>query len=267
MDVPWRLISSLQAKKERTKSRLTVAEGPPSVLLGLLSQAVFEFLILDTEMEATARGREIREALAQHPKPGKVLTVKPSLYRKMSGTKTPQGALLVLPFPFEFVSPLPKSPWLEPLSVVGVDLQDPGNAGTLIRNAASVGAWEVSFTGDAVDPYSPKCIRASAGAVFQVPVTYHKDPVLYIRDLLDTGSTVYKTLPEGGIVPWEARLDKGCALVLGNEGQGLPWKVDSLITQAISIPMPGGTQSLNVAAASAVVLYEAARQRMTCPSQ
>ncbi len=261
MDVPWRLVKSLHAKKERTKTHLTVAEGPPSVLSGLLSQAVFEFLVMDTEMEVTAKGREIRDALAQHPNPGQVLTVSPSLFQRMSGTETPQGVLLVLPFPFGFLTPLPKSPWAEPLLVVVVDVQDPGNAGTLIRNAASVGAWQVSFAGDAVDPFSPKSIRASAGAIFQVPVFCYADPVLHVRGLLDTGSTVYKTVPRGGILPWEARLDRGSALVLGNEGQGLRKEIDSLIPRAISIPMPGGTQSLNVATASAMLLYEAARQR------
>lgn len=260
--VPWRLVKSLFNKKEREASGLTVAEGPPSVMGALSTYARMEMVIVSQELARSDKWDGFREALAKHPAPGKVYTVDSSLYERMSGTKTPQGILCVLRFPFSYHRPPKPSPWERRLIVAGVDIQDPGNVGTLIRTAAAAGASEVMFLGDSADPFSPKCIRASAGTIFGQNIVVDGDPVEAVSKLVRSGVRVLATVPSGGLYPWEANLADDCCVLLGNEGRGLRPEIVENLHEGLTIPMPGGTESLNVAAASAMILYEAIRQRM-----
>jgi TrmH family RNA methyltransferase len=262
VDVPWRMVRSLYNKKERELSGLTVAEGPPSVMGALVSLARIETVIVSDEFASSQRWDGFQEALAKHPSPGEVYTVKSSLYERISGTKSPQGVLCVLPFPFSFHGPRRPSPWKRKLYVAGVDIQDPGNVGTLTRTAASAGATEMLFLGDSADPYSPKCIRASAGAALEVNLRAESDPASAVTELVNEGVTIYAAVPSGGVYPWEADFSGDCGVFLGNEGQGLRPEIMEGIGHGLSVPMPGGTESLNVAAASAMILYEVVRQRL-----
>ncbi len=261
-EVPWRLAKSLGSKAARKDTGLTVAEGPPSVMALLESAAEFGMLLVSSDFEGSARWSEISGALSRHPKPGEVHTVSPSLYERVSGTKTPQGVLCVLPFPFRYLRPLAPSPWKSRLHVVGADIQDPGNAGTLIRIAASCGATEVAFTGESVDPYSPKCVRSSAGAIFAVPLATCDDTCGFLTRLAGLGTELFLAEPYGGILPWEADFLPDLAIVVGNEAQGIRPGVREVAGKSVTIPMPGRTESINVAMASAMVLYEVLRQRM-----
>lgn len=265
VDVPWRMVKSLFNKKERELLGLTVAEGPPSVMGALTSLARIEAIIVSDEFVSSQRWAGFQEALAKHPSPGEVYTVSSSMYERISGTKSPQGVLCVLPFPFSFHEPKKRSPWKRRLYVVGVDIQDPGNVGTLTRTAAAAGAFEMLFLGNSADPYSPKCIRASAGAAFSVDLRAESDPVAAVSALVKAGVTIYAAVPSGGVYPWEADFSRDCGVLLGNEGQGLRPEIIEGIGQGLTIPMPGGTESLNVAAASAMILYEALRQRLEAP--
>ncbi len=240
-----------------------MAEGPSSVLSGLIHNVVFQMLFVDEDFLNRGKAQIVNEALAKHPKPGQVRSVSSSTFAKMSGTETPQGVLLVLPFPFQYQTPLKKSPWQKRLWVVGCDLNDPGNVGTLIRSSAGAGVWGFSAAGDGTDPFSPKCVRASAGAIFTIPVSVAPDSKNHVAQFLNTGASVYKTVPKGGLFPWDRPLHEDTVLVVGNEAHGLPKDIENLLPLGISVPMPGGIESLNVAAASTVILYEAVRQRLT----
>ncbi len=233
------------------------------MLSGLIHNVVFQMMFADEEFLRRDKAQEVNRALAGHKKPGQMFSVDSSTFAKMSGTETPQGVLLVLPFPFQFVVPLKKSPWQKSLWVAGVDLNDPGNVGTLIRSSAGAGAWGVSVAGEATDPFSPKSIRASAGAIFTIPVSFVHDSKSHIQQFLNDGARVYKTVTKGGLAPWEAPLHDDCVLAVGNEAHGLPEDIEDLLPLGISVPMPGGIESLNVATASSVILYEAVRQRLT----
>ncbi len=135
--------------------------------------------------------------------------------------------------------------------VVLAGVSDPGNAGTIIRSAAATGAAGVVFTPGSVDPTNPKCVRASAGAVFALPVGAVSDPAEL--GLPTVGAVA------GGDDPGAVDLSGPVALVLGQEAQGLP---DGLVFDAeVALPLDGGVESLNVAMAATVLLYEARRQR------
>jgi TrmH family RNA methyltransferase len=135
--------------------------------------------------------------------------------------------------------------------VVLAGVSDPGNAGTVIRSAAAAGAAGVMLTAGSVDPSNPKCVRASAGAFFALPV-----------GILDQGAEIDLRAVgavAGGPDPDEVDLTGPVALVLGGEAGGLPDDLD--YDHEVSLPLEGGVESLNVAMAATVLLYEARRQR------
>ncbi|HHY75248.1 MAG TPA: RNA methyltransferase [Firmicutes bacterium] len=264
-EVPWRFIKSLSGKKERDRTGMTVAEGPPSVKMALESGVSIEYLVLSRSFSNSPGGEEILRLAGEGNRPREVFTVPDDLFERMAETKSPQGVLCVLRVPFRFPGGLPASPWDRPLEVVGIDIQDPGNAGTLIRAASAVGASHVVFLGASADPFSPKCIRASAGTIFNVRVALHQRdmaPSAYLMKRHEEGLEILKTVPQGGVAPWDTDLTKALCLVFGNEARGLDRDILALPGAHISIPMPGGTESLNVAVASGMILYEALRQRM-----
>lgn len=263
-EVPWRFVKSLSAKKERVSSRLTVAEGPPSVTSALESGVAVEFLVMSDSFVKSPAYDGLEKAMARQGAKPQVFVVSDALFERMSEMKSPQGVLCVLPFPFVYPLEPPRSPWKAPLYLYGFDIQDPGNAGTLIRAAAAAGVTAAVFCGESADVFSPKCIRSSAGAVFKVPVeeSQEPDPVVVLQGVVNRRITVYKAAPREGEPPWQARLCEGCAIVVGNEARGLSREVLEGPGQKITVPMPGDTESLNVAIASAVLLYEAVRQRL-----
>jgi TrmH family RNA methyltransferase len=265
-EIPWRLAKSLSSKKEREKTRLTVAEGPSSVLSALGSHVSVEFVAVSESYRASPEFPSVEQALEAGCPAARLYVVPDPLFDKMSETRTPQGILCVLPWPFKYLAGLPKPPWDAPLCLCAVDVQDPGNAGTLIRAAASTGATGAEFLGDSVDVFSPKCIRASAGAVFKLDLAQRApgtDPAEVLAGLHRRGVHVFKAVPRGGEPPWAVDLTTACAVVAGNEARGLRPEIIAGPGSSVSIPMPGGTESLNVALATGMILYEAVRQRFT----
>jgi TrmH family RNA methyltransferase len=147
------------------------------------------------------------------------------------------------------------------LTVVLVDVADPGNAGTLVRTAEAAGAGAVVCCGATADPFAPKAVRAAAGSAFRLPVIVELDPVAALQ-VLGSGGLARVGLAAGAAEPYDAvDLTRPTAIVLGNEAHGLPDVVTTALDRLLSIPMAGDTESLNVAAAGAIVCFEVARQR------
>ncbi|MFL6205500.1 MAG: TrmH family RNA methyltransferase [Acidimicrobiales bacterium] len=148
-----------------------------------------------------------------------------------------------------------------PLGLVLVDVGDPGNAGTLVRAAEAAGAAAVLFCGSSVDPSNGKCVRASAGALFHVPIASGGEVRPVLEGLGELGVRRVATVVDGGAPYDEADLTGPVALVLGSEAHGLPAAVDDLVDERVTIPMVGRSESLNVAMAGAVLCFESLRQR------
>jgi TrmH family RNA methyltransferase len=140
-------------------------------------------------------------------------------------------------------------------------VRDPGNAGTLIRSAEAAGAHGVIFCRGSVDVTNPKTVRASAGALFHVPVVEGCDPQEVLGVLGDLGLQRIAAVAHGGERPDRVDLALPVALVFGNEAWGLPADVLSGVDTAVTIPMPGRSESLNLGMAASILLYEARRQR------
>ena len=140
--------------------------------------------------------------------------------------------------------------------VVGDRINDPGNAGTILRSAEAAGADAVVFTGGSVDVYNPKVVRASAGALFAVPVVADVtlDAVLALDGLRSFGTTSH-----GAERYTDVDLTSPSMIVVGNEAHGLP--PDAPVEEWITIPHRGRAESLNVAMAATLLVFEVARQR------
>jgi RNA methyltransferase, TrmH family len=141
--------------------------------------------------------------------------------------------------------------------VAGARLADPGNLGTILRTAEAAGAGGVALTAGSVDPWNPKVVRASAGAVFHVPVV----EVDGLADLRPLDLELVATVVRGG-EPYDARRwTDPVAVVLGNEAAGLTDEELAACDSRVSVPHAGRSESLNVAMAAAVVCFEVARAR------
>lgn len=138
---------------------------------------------------------------------------------------------------------------------------DPGNVGTLIRSAASFGVSGVALAPGTADPYSPKALRATMGAIFQVPVFIALEPADLISRARAAAVDIVCTDPHDGVELWQADLANDFALVLGSEREGVPEELLRAATTTVRIPQAASTESINVAMAGTVVLYEALRQR------
>lgn len=149
--------------------------------------------------------------------------------------------------------------------VVGVEIQDPGNVGTMIRTAEAAGACGVVFTKGSADVTNPKVVRAAAGSLFHLPIVVDFDATELLMQLHEWGVTSWASAVLGeGVLPYhQADVGGSCALLLGNEANGLPALLVSAASRSITIPMAGNTESLNVAIATGVLAFEAARQRRT----
>jgi RNA methyltransferase, TrmH family len=196
------------------------------------------------------------------------------LFEGLADTEHPQGvAALVKPRETSFDDLVNSSgSACAPLLVVLAGVQDPGNVGTILRTAAAFGATGAATAASGVSgtasPFSPKALRASAGTALRLPILAGMSlPILLtqfkIAGIRTLASSV-RELQDGGqpsLAPWEIDWCQPIALLVGNEGAGLPEEIERSADARIHIPMATGVESLNAAAAAAVVFYEAARQR------
>lgn len=196
------------------------------------------------------------EAEALAPQFSQATELGREAFAKISGREHPDGVLLL--------SQAPQAKWPTEASVLVVlhGLEKPGNVGAILRTADGVGADGVLILGRGADPYSPNVIRASQGSVFTVPLTLAEENEA-LTWLEAQGFTLVACTPDAPRTFWEADLTGRVALLLGTEHEGLPehWRRSE---SAVSIPMQGQADSLNVGVAAAVVLYEALRQRSHC---
>src|SRR5690242_9659398 len=196
------------------------------------------------------------------------------LFEGLADTEHPQGvAALVKPRETSFDDLVNSSgSACAPLLVVLAGVQDPGNVGTILRTAAAFGATGAATAASGVSgtasPFSPKALRASAGTALRLPILAGMSlPILLTQFKIAGIRTLASSVREpqdGGqplLAPWEVDWCQPIALLVGNEGAGLPEDIEHSADARIHIPMATGVESLNAAAAAAVVFYEAARQR------
>ena len=195
------------------------------------------------------------------------------LFAGLADTEHPQGvAALVKPRETSFDELVRPTAGCAPLLVVLAGVQDPGNVGTILRTGAAFGATggatAASGVSGTASPYSPKALRASAGAALHLPILAGMSLAILLTQLKIAGirtlASSVRQPPDGReppLAPWKIDWRQPIALLVGNEGAGLPEEIERSADGRIRIPMANGLESLNAAAAAAVVFYEAARQR------
>jgi TrmH family RNA methyltransferase len=188
-----------------------------------------------------------------------VFTVSTSVMDAISPVRTPAGiAAIARRISYALIDLFEPAP---PLVVVACDIQDPGNAGAIVRSAEAGGATGVLMAGASANPWHWKSLRAAMGSTFRLPVVCRHDTSAAIQDLRDAGLAVLATVPRGGVAIDAADLRDAVALVVGGEGRGLPADVIAQTDGQLTIRMREPVESLNAAVAAALVVYEAARQR------
>ena len=222
-----------------------------------LSAGVFlREIFFTADFALRGKGQKIMKALSK--KPLKIHEVSENIMRKLADTGTPQGIIAVVAHTPLTLGDIPMKK--NPLFTVIDGIQDPGNLGTIIRTSDAAGADGVVLLPGTCDPFSPKVIRSTAGSIFHIPVL-HADPPVLGKWLRERGIRLAVTSANSGEDVFQARLLGPVALLFGNEsrgvGEGLRRSADILV----KIPVYGKAESLNVAAAAAICLYEAVRQR------
>jgi RNA methyltransferase, TrmH family len=189
-----------------------------------------------------------------------VALVAERLLAGLADTSTPQGLVAVVPSVVAGLDGLPAAPRLV---CVLVEARDPGNAGTVIRTADAFGADAVVLTAGSVDPEHPRAVRAAAGSLFHLPVLAGVAWPALRAALRDRGLRLVGADPHAADAVSAAPLHQPTALVLGSEAHGLPATARDDLDLVVRLPMHGRAESLNLAAAAAVLLYEAANQQRT----
>jgi TrmH family RNA methyltransferase len=227
------------AQGSLTEDGWAVAEGPRLVEEAVRSGARIQRLI-------SIEGSQVPEEW------GEVTWVSAAAFREIKGTEHTQGILALVEAPVWNLTQIDKG------LVLALDaIQDPGNAGTIIRTAEAFGATAVAMLKGCVDPWNPKCLRASAGSLFRLPVVYGVEDLSVVSDVAwyaSVGNGDGKTIDA---VDWK----QPSMVVVGNEGRGVSPPLLGKC-QAITIPTVQ-VESLNAAVAAGVILYEAYRQRNT----
>jgi TrmH family RNA methyltransferase len=241
-----RLRRLLRRRTERVAERAFVVEGPKLVAEALAAGAPVEAIYLapGAAFEADVGGVPVRE-------------LQQGVLERIADTVTPQPVLAICSAIDVTVEEIDAATFV----VVCVDVQDPGNAGTILRSAEASGAGAVVFTGASVDPFNPKAVRASAGSLFHVPVVSGGEAVDVLQQLGRQGLRRLGTVARTGDLLDQTDLTGPVAIILGNEAHGLSDEVDACLDGQVTIPMAGRSESLNVGMAAAVVCFEVARQR------
>jgi TrmH family RNA methyltransferase len=189
----------------------------------------------------------------------RVFDLEPDVLGRVTGTVTPQPLLAVVAAVDVSLEQVAAA--APDLVVICHDVRDPGNAGTVLRSADAAGVGAVICCGGTVDLFNPKTVRASAGALFHVPIVNGGD-VVEVLDAVGTwGLRRVGTVARAGEDYVDVDLTVPTALVLGNEARGLDPDVLGRLDRVLTIPMSGQAESLNVGMAAAVICFEAARQR------
>ncbi|MEZ0339552.1 TrmH family RNA methyltransferase [Mycobacterium sp. pV006] len=231
----------------RRRAARFLAEGPNLVEAALRRGLVSE--VFATEAAAERFGTLLTGA------PVQLVTERAA--KALSDTVTPVGLVAVCTMPdIDLTALLADSPQLV---AVPVGISEPGNAGTVIRVADAMGADAVVLAGASVDPFNGKCLRASAGSIFSIPVLSEPDEHSVVARLRQAGMQVLATVLDGDVSLDDAELGPPTAWLFGSEAHGLPATLADAADRRVHIPMVGGAESLNIASAAAICLYQSAR--------
>ncbi len=249
--------AALHDAKGRRETKAFLIEGLRFVEEAVEANIPIDEAIYVATLMADGRGARLLRQLAQV---GVRLTqADERVLKHVAQTKSPQGIVAKI----GHAALRQHRVWTTASRLVVVDrVQDPGNLGTIIRTAAANAIDGVYLLQGTVDLFNDKVLRSTMGALFKIPI-YSEIGLDELNGVLaQAGLKLTVAMMNGSLLPHEAKLTEGFALVVGNEGAGVCQELIERAHQTIRIPMPGETESLNVAVAAGILMYESTRQRL-----
>ena len=239
-------VNSLKAKKERDKTGLFILEG----------KRLVDEIPNSWEIKYLLKAESYSEDINFE----NVYTVKDCLFEKISETVNPQGILAVCHIKEFDVTNVDYSN--SPFFVVLENVTDPGNMGTLIRTADAAGADGIFLSKGCVDIYNPKVIRATMGSIFHLPIYRNLNLMDLMEDFKNNNVKTLAAHLKGTSTPYKVDMTTACAVIIGNEANGLSDEISEMASDLVKIPMPGKAESMNAGIAGGILIYEAVRQRI-----
>ena len=246
--------AELKQKKYRTQNGLYLAEGLRTAEEAVAYKAVETLFYVATDDERTMRLLE--DAAAQNIK---LVCVSENVMKKIADTETPQGIIAVCKM---------RQPKLENLLASGKMLLvldrvgDPGNIGTMLRTADAAGIGGLVLLKGCADIYAPKTVRSSMGSLFHIPVLSGVSEQEFVSAAKKAGYDLLVTCLDGADNLYKADLSGRIAFVMGNEAGGVSETLLEKADKRVYIPMAGRAESLNVAMAAGIVMFEALRRKV-----
>lgn len=247
---------ALRLKERQSKDGAFIIEGPHLLQMALSSKCTIKEVFFTAAFGSkTEGGRMIRDAQSKNIK---LYEADDALLSKISDAVTSQGVAAVVSMELSGLDEINLSE--SPLVVICDAIQDPGNTGTIIRTADALSADAVVLLDGCCSPFNLKTVRSTAGSIFNIPVavTTCKELLEYLKS---KNIALYASAASGSIPIFDADLRSASALAFGSEARGLRPEIMAAAKCSIAIPITGRAESLNVASAAAVCLYEALRQR------
>lgn len=252
-------LHDLHERRGRRRHGLYLVEGVRSIEDALQSGAVPHIVVVAPDLLClTARGRALHDRLLRHPGLPPPIFVTPEILRHLATTETPAGVVVALPLPPISATALPPRP--VGLAVVLDGVQDPGNAGTILRSADAAAAGVVIALSGSVDLFAPKVVRAAMGAHQRLTLRQDIDATALDPWLSMQGQVLVADARAADSI-YDVDLRGSTTLIVGSEAHGATHPPALGRLRPVAIPMPGGAESLNAAVAAAVILFEAVRQR------
>ena len=240
----------LKERKNRNKSSKYIIEGFRLVQEAFKAKVDVDYLIV-TKDGSEKIDQYLEKCITENMK---IYEISDNLFKELISTENPQGILAVINMN---MMPIRAD---GSFYVLCDKLQDPGNLGTIIRTAHAAGVQGIILTKGTVDIYNEKTIRSTMGSMFYIPIHYDDDNLSFVKSLKGEGFNLVVTSLDTDKDFFQEDLRGKVILTVGNEGNGVSEEVFALADTKVKIPMPGNAESLNVAIATSVIMYEKVRQ-------
>ena len=246
-------IKKLKEKKYRNESGKFIVEGIKMLEEALQEKASIEKIILCEDCQNDYSHELDVYEIAKN----EIITVSEKIFKELTGVENPQGILAVINK--EKNKPINYN---EDIIIALDGIQDPGNLGTILRTIDSVGLTQVVLSEKTADPYNPKVVRSTMGAIYRVNIIQTENLQNTLKQIAKNDYKIMATaLDEESKSVYDIKLKKK-VIVIGNEANGISKEIISMSDEKIIIPMLGKTESLNAAVATGVILYEYVRRKL-----
>jgi len=245
-------IKKLREKKYRAENKKFLIEGFRFVEEGLKSK-----FNIDKIFVKESSFNKFKEKFSSYMESysENTFVIDDNLFKGISGTENSQGVLAI-------VNMKDEEPFIEDGLYILVDkVQDPGNLGTIIRTAHSAGCKGIILSKGTVDLYNEKTLRSTMGSVFNIPII-HDENLSFVKTLINKKYNLICSSLQTDKNFYEVNLVNNSIIAVGNEGNGISDEVMNIATSKVKIPMLGNAESLNVAIAASIMIYEGVRQKL-----